>query len=256
MNIRFNRQKSAYRRGEKLLVFFKRGIIVLSVLIFITGIVLGLKLLTRSFLIKNILISGNNYLDEDEIRDSVGIRSGESLLNVSHEELQESIKRIAWIKKATFRKQFPDTLMINVEEATPRALLLLKQRMFLLDSDGRILEEIKDGGNPFLPVIVDIDPARDRGGIIEALKLVDSMNEKNILSGKESVEIMLRSYGLVVNMDGETLMLGYGMYGSKLDRWKGLEAEIKKRDIPIDYVDLRFENKIIVKPLKMAKKDK
>jgi hypothetical protein len=64
---------------------------------------------------------------------------------------------------------------------------------------------------------------------------------------------MLKPYGLVVNMDGEYVKVGYGRYAEKFGRWKALESEIRKKNIAIDYVDLRFENEVIVKPLKKVK---
>lgn len=252
MNIR-PKQRSAYWRGEKIVIFFKKGIIVLSIFIFIAVAILVVRLSARAFPVKNILVSGNYHLEESEIKDAVNIRDGESLFRLSLEELEARLKQKAWIKKVFLRKQFPDTIMISVEEAVPKALLSLSGRMFLVDASGNVLEEIEDKSTLFLPVIAGINPQKDRGGILEALKLINALAEKNILSRKESIEIMLKPYGLVVNMDGEYVKVGYGRYAEKFGRWKALESEIRKKNIAIDYVDLRFENEVIVKPLKKVK---
>jgi len=250
------KQRSAYWRGEKIVVFFKRSIIVLSIFIFIAIAALGVKMSARAFPVKNIIVSGNYHLEEDEVKEAVNIREGESLLRLSFDELETRIKHMAWIKKVVFRRQFPGTLMIRIEEAVPKALLRLKKHMFLIDTGGNVLEEIGNKSIPFLPVIVGINPEKDRGGILEALKLIDALNEKNILSGGESIEIMLKPYGLAMNMDGEFVKVGYGEYPEKLERWKELEAEIRKRNIAINYIDLRFKDSVIVKPLRVAKKGK
>jgi len=242
---------SAYRRGEKITILFKKGIVVLSVFIFIAVVVLGVKMSERTFLIKEILISGNYHLEEEEVKSVLDIRNGENLFRLSFDELETRLKRLPWIKRMSLRKQFPCTLMINIEEAVPKALLNLNRQLFLIDSDGNILEGIVGEGTPFLPVVIGISPEKDKGGILEALKLIDVLSEKNILSGKESIEIMLNSYGLVMNMDGESIRVGYGGYREKLERWKELEPEIRKKNINIDYVDLRFKDRVIVKPLKM-----
>jgi len=185
------KKRAAYWRGEKIMIFLKRGIIVLSVFILIACVVLGVKLLALAFPVKKILVSGNYHLEENEIRYAVDIRD-RSLFRLSLEELEARLKKNAWIKKVVLRKQFPDTIMINVEEAVPKALLSENGRMFLIDAGGKVLEEIDDKSTPFLPVIVGIDPKEDIGGMLEALKLIDALAEKNILSGKESIEIILK----------------------------------------------------------------
>lgn len=252
MNIRF-KQRSAYWRGEKIVIFFKRSIIVLFIFIIFAVALLGAKLLVRAFPVKNILISGNYHLEESEIKDTINIRDGSSLIELSLDELKARLKRNAWIKKVSLRKRFPDTIMVNIEEAVPKALLSIDKKIFLVDTGGNVLEEIKDESTSFLPVIVGINPKKDRGGILEAMKLINALDENDILSRKESIEIMLKPYGLVMNLDGEYIKVGYGRYSKKLGRWKALETEIKKKDITIAYVDLRFENEVIVKPLRKVK---
>lgn len=255
MQSKRSKKRSAYWRGEKLIIFFRRGIIFLLLVALVTSAVLGARALSQVFPVKNILVSGNYHLDENEIKRVANIND-RSLLRLSLDDLKTSIERNAWIKTVVLRKQFPDTIMMNVEEAEPKALLRNEGHMFLLDAGGNILEEIEDSGTPFLPVLRGINPEKDIGGVLEALKLIDALSEKNMLSGKESVEILLKTYGLVLNMDGEYIKVGYGEYAKKLGRWQDLEAEIKKKNITVDYVDLRFDNEVIVKPLKQKKKIK
>jgi cell division protein FtsQ len=250
------KKKAAYWRGEKVEVFLKRGILALSAGVLIMAAALGVKLAARSFPVRNIMISGNYHLDELEIMNEVKTSYGRDLLRLSLDEVETRLKQKAWIRTVLLRKQFPDTLMINVSEAVPRALIRREAQMYLVDSDGNVLERIEDESTPFLPVIVGIDPENDRGGVLESLKLIDTLDREDFLSRKESVEIMIKPYGLVLIMDGEYIKVGYGRYDEKLRRWRDLEAEIRKQDIPVDYVDLRYENEVIVKPLNKARKGK
>jgi cell division protein FtsQ len=218
--------------------------------VFILAFLLGVKLSVRPFTFNNIVVSGNNHLEEEDIKNAVYMREGENLFKLSFDELESRIKRIRWIEKMSIRKQFPHTVMINIEEAVPKALLRFDRRLFLLASNGKVLEEMGEQSTSFLPVVVGIDPEKDTGGILEALKLIDALDEKNVLSGKESINIMSKPFGLLVNMDGESVKIGHGNYREKLERWKELESEIRKKNIAVDYVDLRFKDKVIVKPLK------
>ena len=120
---------------------------------------------------------------------------------------------------------------------------------------GNILERIKGESIPFLPVIKEVSP-KNKKDISEALKLIASLSEKNILSSRESIEIGTETYGLFVNMDGEFIKVGYGDYSEKFERWIELEPEIRKRGVPIKYIDLRFKDSVIVKPMEKTRKGK
>jgi cell division septal protein FtsQ len=243
------KRKAAYRRSEKLAIFFKVGTIFLLIVVLIAGTVLGIKILTQKFRVREILVSGNYHLDKKDIVSSVKIRKGEPLLKIHLEDVDERLKKSAWIKKVALRRRLPGTLEIKIIEAVPKALLSIKRRLYLIDEDGMMLERIKGETTPFLPVIKDINP-KNKKGITEALKLIEVLSEKNNFIDRESIEIGLESYGLTVYLDGEFIKVGYGGYSEKFDKWIELEPELRKRGVPIKYVDLRFKDSVIVKPLK------
>jgi cell division protein FtsQ len=243
------RKKSAYRRGEKLVIFFRRGTLVLVVIALFSAAVLGVKWLSRKFYVSEVVVSGNYYLDEEDIVTDLKLRTGEPLLTLDLETMNEKLTQNAWIKNVSLRKQFPRTLMIAIEESVPKALLSMKKRFYLLDSDGEILERLEGESTPFLPVIKGINP-RNKKGMSEAIKLIDVISRKNSLANRESIVIGMESYGLTMKIDGEMIKVGYGAYSEKFDRWVELEPEIRKRGVPIKYVDLRFKDSVIVKPEK------
>jgi cell division protein FtsQ len=247
-------KKSAYWRGEKIVLFLKRGIIVLSAVILLIVLLISARNIAKTFRVRNILVSGNFHLEEGEVKSAVNVSYGSNLLQLSLDELEENLKKKAWIKKVILRRQFPDTIMVNIEEAVPKALLKLDGQTFIVDIDGKVLERIDDNITPFLPVIVGIDPDKDRGGVLEALKLIEALTGEGFLEQKESIELMLKPYGLVLNIDGDYVKVGYGRYIEKLGRWKDLESRIKQQNLVVDYVDLRYENEVVVKPIKKSGK--
>ncbi len=248
-------RKPAYRRGGKLAIYLKRATFVLVAVIVIAALVLGVKLLTRHFSVNEIIVSGNYHLDKNDIVKSMNIKMGKPLLDIHSTDINEKLRENPWIKSVALKKQFPGTLLIKVEEAAPRALLSIKKKLYIIDDDGNILERIKGESIPFLPVIKDVSPKNNKD-ISEALKLIASLSEKNILSSRESIEIGTESYGLFVNMDGDFIKVGYGDYSEKFERWIELEPEIRKRGVPIKYIDLRFKDSVIVKHVKKTRKGK
>ncbi|MBI4654129.1 MAG: FtsQ-type POTRA domain-containing protein [Nitrospirae bacterium] len=245
--------KSAYRRGEKAMLFLKRVVLVISVLVLSAFIVYAINKLDKLFHLKDIIVTGNKNLEEDEIKDTINIGNNKGLLRISLKDVDRRLKALPWIRNVYLKKQFPDTLMVRVEEAAPAAILNLDNNFFLIDAEVNILEEIKEGKTPFLPVISEIDPKTNRADVIEALKLIEELSKNGILSSKEFVEITLKPYGLSMNMDGELFKVGHGRYQEKFQKWMDIEPEVRKRGITIEYIDLRFAGRVIVKPLKIKK---
>lgn len=248
-------KKPAYRRGEKLIAFLKKGSVVMLAVAVIAAAVLALKITASKFYVRDITVTGNYHIDKKDILSQLKVGKGDPLLDLKFKNINDRLMGNAWIKKVSLRKQFPGTLHVNIKEAVPVALLSIKKRLYIIDDDGEILEKIKGDSANFLPVIRDIN-TKNRKDMKEALKLVKVLSGNNMFADRESVEIGIESYGLSMKIDGENMKVGYGRYAEKFERWLELEPEIRKRGLQIEYVDLRFEDSIIVKPSESIVKEK
>lgn len=247
--------KAAHKRGDKILLFFKRGFFTLLIVALIAAAGLGLKVFADQLRVEKIIVSGNYHLDQDDILKSMAVHKGESLLGLHFEEVDARLKKNPWIRKVALRKQYPDTLEIKIVESEPKALFSSDEQLYLINEEGNILEKIEGATIPFLPVIKNIE-RKNIKDLAEALKLVEALNVKKDFISNESVEIGLESYGLTVTIDGDFIKVGYGSYREKFERWLELEPEIRKRGVPIKYVDLRFKDSVIIKPLEEEKENK
>ncbi len=202
------------------------------------------------FPVKHFVFKGNRHLTDEELRELTGIRVHESLITISNRQVSQSLLKSPWILSVSVRKEFPDTLSLFIKEAEPFALLDTNGHLFLVDENGKLLEEMKDDSIPFLPVITG-DPFNEHKGFADALKLVKLMNERRFLSERDYIEIIVsKPHELTVTIDGTVVIMGSGMYKEKLERLLELEDKIKNSGILVDYIDLRFANKAIVKPIK------
>ena len=123
-------------------------------------------------------------------------------------------------------------------------------RLFIINDKGNLLEELKDDPVPFLPVITANPYNRDEG-FSEALSLAKSMNDLGFSSERNQIEIIVsKPQELIAVIDGTVIKVGSGEYRKKLERLLELEGEIKRKNIPVDFIDLRFENRVVVKPVK------
>ncbi len=202
-----------------------------------------------AFVVRTIVFSGNTRLSDEELKTASGLKAGENILTLSGRRLAAKMAESRWIRAVSIRKDLPDRIIVRIKEAKPFALLDMKGRLFLVDDNGTMLEELKESAVPFLPVITG-DPFREKDVFSEAIRLARAIRETGILARKDHVEIIAHSLDeLSANLDGVLVKVGTGDYEEKLDRLIQVENEIRKRHIPVDYIDLRFANRVVVKPV-------
>lgn len=245
-----NKLKKAGKRTNMFSIFRNIAVFMFISVIAISAYIYIYSRPIRSVLpFKHVVFIGNRHLTDDELRVLAGIHTNESLVTISNKEVSQRLLKSPWIRSVSVRKELPETLSLVIEEAVPFALLDMNGHLFLIDEKGKLLEELKDDSIPFLPVIT-CDPYRESEGFSEALKLARLMNDKGFSSEKDNIKIIARkSHELTVTIDRTVVKMGSGGYEEKLERLIELEDEIKNRGIPVDYIDLRFENKAIVKPV-------
>ncbi|HAM52450.1 MAG TPA: hypothetical protein DCP92_17775 [Nitrospiraceae bacterium] len=228
--------------------------LVILVILAGAGVLLSVAVHTaamRLFPVKEIVFSGNKHISDSELKSMAGIHSGDSLLAISAKGISERLLQSAWIKSVSIRKEFPDRLLVRLCEAKPFAILDKRGQTFLIDEKGGILEKMTGDTVPFLPIITG-DPVRMRDTFTEAIRLAGVLKDKKIATERGRVEILANVKGpedLAVMIDSVVIKIGQGDYEQKLDRLFSLEEEIKKRSITVDYVDLRFANRVVVKPI-------
>lgn len=201
------------------------------------------------FTMKTAEFSGNEHLTDDELKHISGLKGDESLLSLSSRKVYEKLKESPWIQTALVRKEYPSKILIRIRETEPFALLDMKGKMFIVDDRGRMLEELKDNSVPFLPVIMS-DPYNEKEAFREAVNLAKVIKNKGVLHKRQRIEIIAHQPNEVAaNLDGVHVKVGAGEHEDKLTRLGEIEEEIKKRRIPVAYIDLRFAKKAIVKPV-------
>lgn len=201
------------------------------------------------FRINDIVFSGSKQLSESELKTLAEIRAGENILQLSAKKTSMKLMESPWIKAVSVRKDFQGRVLVNIHEASPFAILDIKGKTFLIDDKGKKLEEMKNNPVPFLPIIYSDE--RNNNNFAEALALAKVIKDRNIATERGRVEILANVRGpedISVVVDGVLIKIGQGGYEQKLGRLFSLEEEVKK--IPaVDYIDLRFENRVIVKPI-------
>lgn len=238
------------KRSERVIETLKMVLYIGMPLIALGGLIyLFTYTVPTAFKMKAVALAGNEHLTDDELKTIGGLKGDESLLSISSRKVYEKLKESPWIQTASVRKEYPSKLLISIRETEPFALLDMKGKMFIVDDKGRMLEELKDNSVPFLPVIMS-DPYNEKEAFREAVNLAKVIKTIGLLHKKQRIEIIAHQPNEVAaSLDGVYVKVGAGEHEDKLTRFSEIEEEVRKRNIPVAYIDLRFAKKAIVKPV-------
>jgi len=206
-------------------------------------------LVRRLLHVTEIVFKGNHHLKNEELSALCQVRSNSELFGVSGRDIYRNLKQSPWIKDAAVRKELSGVVLIKVTERLPIALLRLDDKTFLIDKEGIVLEQMKEGSLLLLPMIKDIDPVKNGETYAGAVRFVRVLYDKRVVSYNGDVEITgQKPEDIALKIDKILIKVGMGDFEKKLERLAFVRDEIERRNMTVEYIDLRFADKIIVKP--------
>jgi cell division protein FtsQ len=214
-------------------------------------VVTGAGIAANEYLyIREINFYGNRHLSAGDLKSLLGCAEKSSFFSVSPGELYRRLKKSPWIKEALVRKDLSGRIDVHMTEAVAIGVLLLNDKSWLIDREGVRLEEIKQEQTYFLPV-VRTDPDLNLDAYHEAVILAGILYDKKALAKSGNTEISgARPEDITVKVDDLIVKIGAGGFHEKLEKLNFAKNEIVKRGMKVEYVDIRFADRIVVKPHK------
>ncbi len=226
----------------------KKLIVITIAVLLIVSIFLIIRVLT----VKHIVIIGNKNLAEKEIKDALGIKEGNSIIYPSAHKLYERLKKIPWVKEAIIRKDLNGTLTVYIKEATAVAIAVAGERAYLIDNEAHVLEDFTEKlkhTQIFLPIIKEIDPFKDKSTLQSAVELINFLTAKGYTRSNDEIVITGSDPdNLTLHLNNLKIIIGNGDFELKFAKYLVVNDEIQKRGLNVHYIDLRFPDRVIVKP--------
>lgn len=255
------REKAQKRARWMLIVKITGGLAVLFLVSFVC--VFGHDFITQCkyFEAEKVEVSGNSRLSAAQIRRQAKIEVGTNILAVNMKTARKRLLANTWICEAEVRREFPNRIVIRVEEHEPLAVLDLGRRL-VINRKGDIFKTYSAGDNKKLPVVTGLTYAeinvagqprsRAYAAVMEILKL--SQKPKAVLPLEKLSRIhMDREIGatLYAGNGNQAVKLGYGQYAEKYKRLKNVLSYLQrgKKFGGFDSIDLNDPNRVIVNPV-------
>lgn len=208
------------------------------------------------FKLERIEVPRLQQLSQDEIVNLAGVKLGESLLKIDLQHVAEQLEKNPWIEKLKVRRRFPGTLSIEISERVPVAVVNMGY-LYYLDSKGEIFKPLTEGDRLDYPVLTGIseeDLLKDADGtkmmLTTALGLMEMLKKGTVFRLSDVSEIHLdKGYGftLFTTQGGIPVKLGNSDFQGKLARFSQIYKDLTAQIASLEYVDLNYPDKIVVK---------
>ena len=94
------------------------------------------------FKVSTVDVQGVDRMNELKIYNIVFGREGRAMTEIDLEAIRGEIRQLNWVEDARVSRQLPDTIVIDIVERTPHAVLRKPDRLVLVDAAGHELEPI------------------------------------------------------------------------------------------------------------------
>lgn len=215
--------------------------------------------------VEHVVFEGADRAAPGELRHLSDLANGTTMWDVDLDVVAAGVARHPWVRAARAERRWPATVVVQVEEHEPAALLAFEGGLFYVDADG----------TPFLrasaddldhPVITGIDPelgvrhpALPRLAARDALWVLEALDERALLPRDRVSEVAFHPLrGYTIRLSGGTaeapaseVLFSVGAYERQLARL----AALLDRGVDLTgsvHVDLGPERVAIVRPVDRA----
>lgn len=209
------------------------------------------------FLVREVTVRGNSRLPTSEVeRLLAGLRS-ENVFRVDFESYRRRVLDSSWVDQVSLSRVLPSTIVVEVVERTPLAIARLDSQLYLVDQTGKIIDDYGAAHRDLdLPIVdglftvpVSDDLVAGAEQVLLTSALFSALEARPDLRRRLSQIDVANPRDAVVMFDDDPawLHLGDAKFVDRLQRYLDLRAALRDRFGSLDYVDLKFDERVYVR---------
>lgn len=209
--------------------------------------------------VQKIVITNNEIIPDEMIYEFISIKNSEDLKEIPAKTIIDRIEKIPYVKKAEGRFIDLHTFQVFITEIEPFIMMITENGSFIISKDGKILPDDKRLKVYDLPILTVNDfKLANNLNVSEDPEIENAFNTfLNIYRIDNALFEVISELNINKNFDLVLFLTkpkGKIFVGKSLDKFKALyfsefwrNVILKNSDINYDYIDLRFEDQIVVK---------
>jgi cell division protein FtsQ len=208
--------------------------------------------------VRRITVHGNVRLSSGEVGTIVDGLRGANILTADLPAYRRRLMASPWVADAALRRVLPSTVEVFVSERRPMGLCRIGSALYLVDPHGTLIDDFGPQYAEFdLPVIDGLvrapgpEATIDEGRAELAARVIDALAPRQDLARRLSQIDVSDVHDAIVILDQDTALLHLGddKFLERLQSYVDLAPALRQRVPNIEYVDLRFDERVYVRPV-------
>ena len=220
----------------------------------------GLVHAAEALTVSRITVRGANRMAPGEVLTLLDGLRGRSLVTTDLEAWRQRLLGAPWVADAAIRRVFPGTVAVAVEEREPLGIGRIGPSLHLIDRTGTIIDEFGPGYAELdLPIIDGLGATvGERGALVDERRaalagrlLADLQQHPDLARRVSQIDVSdVRDAVVVLKDDTALVRVGDERFAERVRTYLELAPRLRQEVPAIDYVDLRFDERIYVGPLR------
>ena len=230
--------------------------VVLAAIAF--GLYRGRTVIAQMGVVDQIVVRGNERLSKGEVLAVLNGLRGESLFGTDLDVWRGRLMRSPWVRDAALRRSLPATVEVVISEHQPIGIGRLNGDTYLVDERGAAIDQYgPQYADLDLPIIDGLAALSDDEGSATdvaraelAARLIAAVRARPDMARKLSqIDVTdVHNASVILNGDPAVIYVGEDQFLQRLQQYVELAPTLRERVPDIDYVDLRFDERIYVRP--------
>jgi cell division protein FtsQ len=209
--------------------------------------------------VQKLHVIGVSRLSQGEVQGLLDGLVGRNIVRTSLEPWRQKLLASPWVREASLRRALPSTIEVRITERLPMAVARAGDLLLLIDEQGAVVDEFGPRyGRLDLPIVdglVDTaaPPATppDEARVALVSSVLVSLRDAGLLGRVSQIDVR-QPRNVVVMLSGDTaqLLVGHERFAERVQGYLDMQERLTRMVEQVESVDLRFDNRVYVRPRK------
>ncbi len=213
----------------------------------------------QAFAVVRLRAIGNSRLSEGEVEGLLDGLKGRNIVTTPLEPWRQRLLASPWVREASLRRALPGTIEVRITERVPMAVARSGDSLLLIDEQGAIVDEFGPRYRSLdLPIVEGLMERDGKEAVADearvalvcrGARLPARCTPARDASPRSTCATRATSAVMLMN-DAVLLYLGRERFGERVQGYLDMKDRLARMVEQVESVDLRFENRVYVRPRK------